>query len=124
MDKKIIKKYKPKIVYTSPKNDLNRDHEEVFNSTLVSCRPQSGVKQIFSYELPGFSKHPLNVNTYENIEKEFSYKIKAFKMYKSEIEKFPHPRSLQSIENMAIMRGIESGLMKAEAFNLVHQINS
>ena len=45
-------------------------------------------------------------------------------MYKSEIEKFPHPRSLQSIENMAIMRGIESGLMKAEAFNLVHQINS
>ena len=25
---------------------------------------------------------------------------------------------------MAIMRGIESGLQKAEAFNLIHQINS
>ncbi len=45
-------------------------------------------------------------------------------MYKSEIEKFPHPRSLKAIENMAIMRGIDSGLQKAEAFNLIHQINS
>tara|TARA_Y100000996_G_scaffold160817_1_gene124452 strand:+ start:2652 stop:3293 length:642 start_codon:yes stop_codon:yes gene_type:complete len=121
---KIIKKYKPKIVYTSPKNDLNRDHEEVFNSTLVSCRPQSGVKQIFSYELPGFSKHPLNVNTYENIEKEFSYKIKAFKMYKSEVMKFPHPRSLLAIENLSIYRGVQSGLKKAEAFELIKSINN
>jgi len=121
---KIIKKYKPKIVYTSPKNDLNKDHEEVFNSTLVSCRPQSGVKQILSYELPGYNKYPLNVNTFENIEKEFSYKIKAFKMYKSEIMKFPHPRSFLAIENLSIYRGVQSGLKKAEAFELIKSTNN
>ena len=73
---------------------------------------------------PGKKSLPYIPDVYEDISKYYEFKIKAFKMYKSEIEKFPHPRSLQSIENMAIMRGIESGLMKAEAFNLVHQINS
>ena len=28
---------------------------------------------------------------FENIEKEFSFKIRGFKKYKSEIEKFPNP---------------------------------
>ena len=43
-------------------------------------------------------------------------------MYKSEIMKFPHPRSLMAIENLAIQRGVESGLKKAEAFQLIRSI--
>ena len=120
----IIKKYRPEIVYTAPKNDLNLDHQVVFNSTLVACRPKSGVKQILCYEIQGNTKVPFVPNVFENIEKEFPYKIKGFKMYKSEIEEFPNARSITAIENLAIMRGIESGLKKAEAFNLIHQINA
>ena len=120
----IIEKYRPEIVYTAPKNDLNLDHQMVFNSTLVACRPKSGVKQILCYEIQGNTKVPFVPNVFENIEKEFPYKIKGFKMYKSEIEEFPNARSIAAIENLAIMRGIESGLKKAEAFNLIHQINA
>ena len=118
----IIEKYKPEIVYTAPKNDLNLDHQMVFNSTLVACRPKSGVKQILCYEIQGNTKVPFVPNVFENIEKEFSYKIKGFKMYKSEIEEFPNPRSIIAIENLAIMRGIESGFKKAEAFELIKKI--
>ena len=118
----IIEKYKPEIVYTAPKNDLNLDHQVVFNSTLVACRPKSGVKQILCYEIQGNTKVPFVPNVFENIEKEFSYKIKGFKMYKSEIEEFPNPRSIIAIENLAIMRGIESGFKKAEAFELIKKI--
>tara|TARA_Y100001936_G_scaffold253570_1_gene319054 strand:- start:4315 stop:4947 length:633 start_codon:yes stop_codon:yes gene_type:complete len=122
---KIIKKINPKIVYTTPNHDINKDHQKVFESTLVVTRPQSSnVKHVLSYEFPGKKLLPYIPDIYEDISKYYEFKIKAFKMYKSEIEKFPHPRSLKAIENMAIMRGIESGLMKAEAFNLVHQINS
>jgi hypothetical protein len=96
----------------------------VFNSTLVACRPKSGVKQILCYEIQGNTKVPFVPNVFENIEKEFPYKIKGFKMYKSEIEEFPNARSITAIENLAIMRGIESGLKKAEAFDLIHQINA
>jgi len=119
----IIEKYRPEIVYTAPKNDLNLDHQIVFNSTLVACRPKSGVKQILCYEIQGNTKVPFAPNVFENIEKEFPYKIKGFKMYKSEIEEFPNPRSIAAIENLAIQRGIESGTRKAEAFELIRVVN-
>ena len=119
----IVEKYRPEIVYTAPKNDLNLDHQMVFNSTLVACRPKSGVKQILCYEIQGNTKVPFVPNVFENIEKEFPYKIKGFKMYKSEIEEFPNPRSIAAIENLAIQRGIESGTKKAEAFELFRVVN-
>ena len=37
---------------------------------------------------------------------------------------FPHPRSIKAIENLAIQRGIESGLKKAESFNLIKMIQN
>ena len=74
------------------------------------------------YELPGSGNQAFYPTVYENIEKEFSYKIKAFNVYKSEVMKFPHPRSLKAIENLAIQRGIESSLKKAEAFQLIRSI--
>ena len=119
---KIIRKYKPKIVYTTP-NDLNRDHQNVYASSLVVSRPySSSVKHLLMYELPGSGNQAFYPTVYENIEKEFSYKIKAFNVYKSEVMKFPHPRSLKAIENLAIQRGIESSLKKAEAFQLIRSI--
>ena len=119
----IIEKYRPEIVYTAPKNDLNLDHQMVFNSTLVACRPKSGVKQILCYEIQGNTKVPFVPNVFENIEKEFPYKIKGFKMYESEVEEFPNPRSITAIENLAIQRGVESGTKKAEAFELIRVVN-
>ena len=35
---KIISKFKPKIVYSPPSHDLNKDHRLVFDSTLVATR--------------------------------------------------------------------------------------
>ena len=120
---KIIKKFKPSIVYSPPSHDLNKDHQKVFESSLVVTRPLvSSVKSLLCYELPGPVREPFRPTIYENVEKEFSYKIKGFKMYKSEIMKFPHPRSINAIENLAIYRGTQSGLRKAEAFELVHSI--
>ena len=122
---KIIQKYNSQIVYTTPHNDLNKDHQLVFESTLVATRPlSSNVKQVFCYELPGIVKTPFQPTVYENIKKELSYKIKAFRMYKSEITKFPHSRSIESIENLSIQRGIESGLQRAESFQLIRSISN
>ncbi len=122
---KIIRKFKPKVVYTVSHNDMNIDHKIVFESTFTATRPQSSsVKQLLTYEIIGSVRNSFHPTIYENIEKEFSFKIKALKQYKSEIEKFPHPRSLQSIENLAVYRGIQSGLKKAEAFELVRFISN
>jgi RNA-binding protein YlmH len=77
---------------------------------------------LLSYECPGPVNQPFRPIVYQNIEKEFSYKLKAFKMYKSEVMKFPHPRSIKAIENLAIQRGVECSLKKAEAFQLIRNI--
>lgn len=120
---KIIRKYNPQIVYTTPYNDLNKDHQIVFESTLVATRPLlSSVKQVLCYELPGLVKIPFQPTVYENIKNEIVYKIKAFRMYESEITIFPHSRSVESIENLSIQRGIESGLQRAESFQLIRSI--
>jgi len=119
----LIKKIKPEIVYTVPDNDFHKDHQKVLESTLVVTRPHSSnVKEVYMYELTESIKTSFNPNVYVNIEKEFKYKIKAFKMYTTEQQKFPFPRSLKGIESLAIQRGIESGLKKAEAFKLIRKI--
>ncbi len=119
---RIIHDFKPEVVYTSPKNDLNLDHQAVFDSTLVACRPKSGVKKILCYEMHGQTKTPFEPNVFENIEKEYDSKVEGFKMYKSEIEKFPNARSIIAIDNLAIMRGIQVGLKKVEGFRLIQEI--
>jgi len=121
----VIDKFKPNSVYTTPYNDLNNDHKLVFDSTLIATRPtSSSVKELICYELPGLTKHPFTPNFYYDVSKYFSHKIRAFKIYKSEVEKFPHPRSIKSLENLAIFRGVESGLSMAESFQIIRKISS
>mgnify|MGYP005630661947 FL=1 len=121
----IISKIKPQVVFTTPHHDLNKDHQIVFDSTLIATRSTTtGVKEILSYELPGVVKTPFLHNRYVDINNQIKYKINAFKMYKSEVEKFPHPRSIKAIENLSIQRGIESGLKNAEAFEIIKSIIS
>lgn len=120
---RIISKYKPRKVYTTPSNDLNKDHQIVFESTLVAARPHSStVRDLLSYEIPAITSTPFRPVIYEDITREMAVKIRAFKCYKSELEKFPHPRSIEAIESLAMKRGFESSLKRAESFELIRSI--
>jgi len=122
---KIIKKYKPKVVYTITDTDLNKDHQIVHESTLIATRPHSsGVKEVISYEIPGQKLKKFSPTLYENANKEIIFKIRAFQCYKSEIMKFPHHRSIEAIRNLAVQRGIESSLNNAEAFEIIRSIRN
>ena len=69
------------------------------------------------------SNHMLfNPNLFIDISKQLNKKIKSFLYYKSEIRKFPHPRSKEGIENIAKFRGASSGLKAAEAFHILRTI--
>ncbi len=120
---KIVKEFKPEIIYTVPPNDLNSDHRAVFESALIVGRPLTGtVKKILCYEVCAIVRTPFEPNIYENVEKEIKFKLNAFKAYKSEVREFPHSRSLKAIKNLARQRGVESGLKMAEAFQLIREI--
>ena len=80
MFEKLIHKYGPEIVYTTPYSDFHKDHLKIHECSLVATRPAaSKVKQVLSYEIPGTVKTSFFPNMYVNINKELPYKIKAFK---------------------------------------------
>ncbi len=120
-----IKDFKPNVIYTTPQNDVNVDHQKVFASTLVATRPykNSILQEVISYEIPSstewFFSSQFSPNVFVDISKEFASKIEAIKAYKNEIREFPHPRSIEALEVITKRWGSVAGFNSAEAFRLV-----
>ena len=123
---KLISKEKPDIVYTSHFKDLNVDHRTVFEAVITACRPFAfSVKEILCFETLSSTEwtfsYDFQPNYFVNIEKELDSKIKAMKVYKNELRKFPHPRSLENIKISAQRWGTVSGFKAAEAFQIIRK---
>tara|TARA_B110000014_G_C20092908_1_gene572424 strand:+ start:513 stop:1229 length:717 start_codon:yes stop_codon:yes gene_type:complete len=126
---KIIHNFKPEVVFTHSNTDLNLDHRIIHNATLTATRPtpNSSVKEVISYEVPSstewnFSTPTFSPNLFIDISKELKFKLKAMSQYKTELRKFPHPRSLEGIETIAKRWGTVCGSKSAEAFSVVREI--
>lgn len=124
-----IIQFKPNIIYTNHFGDLNVDHRITYNATLTACRPLGNkIKELISFEVPSSTEwnYPkrFNPNYFINIEKELPKKIKAFEMFKSEIRKFPHPRSSKNLRLNAERWGSVSGFKAAEAFEMIRKLEN
>lgn len=124
---KEIKIHKPSRIYTNHYGDLNVDHRTVFNATLTACRPTNKlIKELICFEVPSSTEwnYPpqFRPNYFVNIQTQLSKKIIAMKMYKSELRKFPHPRSVEYLTSLARKWGATCGMNAAEAFEIVRKI--
>src|SRR3989338_5266441 len=128
----IVKEVRPDVVYTTSGADLNPDHRLVFEAALVATRPVPGspVKKLLSYEVVSETEwgRALGVfcpNYYVRLDAEYMRKkVVAMQAYASELRPFPHPRSLETLEALAKLRGSEIGEELAEAFTLIRGIES
>jgi LmbE family N-acetylglucosaminyl deacetylase len=126
----VIKEICPEIIYTHYIDDLNIDHQITHRAMITACRPQPGfsVKKICIFEVLSSSDWSLgnsnsfSPNYYVNIESTINLKIKALKVYKSEIRDFPHSRSIESVKSQVTLRGSSVGLSAAEAFIVIREI--
>ena len=123
-----VKKFKPNMVLTHNQYETNIDHKIAYKATEVISRPtkKNTIKKVYSFEIPcsvnwTFNKK-FNPTTYINIQKEFNKKIKAWNCYASEAQPFPFPRSAKALKVLAMYRGMQSGLIMAEAFRLEREI--
>jgi LmbE family N-acetylglucosaminyl deacetylase len=119
----------PEIIYTHYWGDVNQDHRKIFEATLIATRPvpYSKIRKVICYETPSSTEWGINdfhPNLFVNIEKSLEKKLNALQKYEHEIQTFPHPRSLNSIENRAKYWGSSVGLRAAEAFVLFREIKS
>lgn len=125
---KVIDDFAPDVVYTHFPGDINKDHECVYKSTLVACRPVPGqtVKELYSYSVP--SSTEWNVQNTQNVftpnvfvdisggyeEKKYS----AMSAYSTELRDYPHPRSVEALKVLDRAVGVQVGMECAESFML------
>ena len=126
----IIKKFKPDVIYTHTKNDINVDHRAIFNATITATRPSTrvNVKKVICFEVPSSSEwnfgDTFSPNIFVDIKRELSYKKKAIQVYKTELKEFPHPRSVNSLDIIAKRWGTVSGFEASEAFELIRELDN
>ncbi len=127
----VIDEFNPDIVYTHFEGDVNKDHQCVYQSTLVACRPVPGqkVKELYSYSVPSSTEwNPQNPktafvpNVFVDIEGECAEKkYAAMAAYVTELREYPHPRSIEALKILDQAVGLQVGLRCAESF-IAHRV--
>lgn len=124
----IISKIKPCIIFTHFEDDLNVDHKITYNAVITATRPIVGksVKNIYSFEVLSSTewKYPIlfSPDYFVDISRTINKKLNALSTYKTELTKFPHPRSLEAVKMNSELWGIKLGLKNVEAFKVVRII--
>jgi LmbE family N-acetylglucosaminyl deacetylase len=128
---KVIRECQPEIVYLPHRGDIHSDHRIVYYATLVACRPihNNSVRKLLCYETlsetewaPPHGEDYFVPTIFVNISDYLEDKLEAMACYASQLQAPPNPRSLESLENLAKMRGSVIGTAAAEAFMLVREI--
>ena len=100
---------------------------------MVACRPRGNyqVKRVYAYETlsetewgePVQSDWFVPTRFFSFTEEEFTEKLKAMSFFKSQLAPFPASRSLEAIEALAKYRGACISKMRAEAFEVLRDID-
>lgn len=128
--KPVFDSVKPETVYLPHPGDVHRDHQVVFQSAMVCCRPlgDSPPARILTYETvsetdwfaapitPAFTP-----NVFVEITEHLQRKLEACAKYASQMQSPPHQRSLEGLRALAATRGNAVGFHYAEAFMLIRE---
>ncbi len=124
---KIIQDLHPEIVYCQYGGDINRDHEILFKAILVATRPvEEFIEAIYAFDTASSTEwaHPrsFNPDTWIDISSTIEQKLKAMACYESEVRPYPHPRSLDALENRAKAWGNQCCIDAAEVFMTIRRV--
>lgn len=122
-----IRKVDPSIILLPSSKDLHNDHKLINYSVNVATRPHlkenNKLRLILEYEVLSetniYHTGVFTPNLFIDISKTFNNKLKAFSEYKSQIQEVNQPRSPQSLENLARLRGSNINKEYAEAFEVL-----
>ena len=119
-------------VYIPHRGDCHKDHTIIHECAMVACRPLSNcsVKHVYAYETLSETEWgepiaadffiPVKYNTFSV--NEFKKKLDAMSCFKSQLYPFPASRSLEAIEALAKYRGCTLSAERAEAFEVLRDI--
>lgn len=129
---KIIRENRIDTVFIPHRGDCHKDHRTVHDAAMVACRPLAdcSVKRVYAYETLSETEWgeptaadffvPVKYNTFT--EDEFKKKLDAMNCFESQLYRFPASRSLEAIEALAKYRGCTVSVQRAEAFEVLREI--
>ena len=127
----LLQELRPTVIYVPHHGDIHADHRQVHYASLVAARPLAGcsVRRILAYETlsetewaPAMPESAFCPTLFVDIRDYLAEKLEAMACYESKLQPPPHPRSLESIEALARLRGSTVHLHAAEAFLQVREI--
>lgn len=128
-----IQSVRPEVVYMPSPYDAHSDHRIVFEAVtavLKSFHQTSlGVRRILACEVPSETDAGPAAATgsfvphvYSDISGTFDRKLDIMRLFASELQPEPMPRSASAITALARMRGAAIGVVYAEAFMLIREL--
>lgn len=112
----------PDLILTHATTDLNKDHVLTAEVARIVGRPRSKPVSILACEIPSttfWNGAVFDANYYVDITETLENKIRAFEQYDNEIRPYPHPWSREGLELLAKYHGMQCGMGRAEAFQVV-----
>lgn len=127
--KRVYDEVKPDWLIIPGQYDAHSDHHVVYNCCMAAAKTfrATYIKRITTMEIAsetdyGFQKEKFEPNLFIDITEEMEGKMEAMKIYDTEIEKNPFPRSLENIRAHAMVWGGHCISTYAEAFCIMKQI--
>lgn len=124
-----FERIKPSCVILPDYNDAHSDHKCVFEAAYACSKifRRSYIKRILTMEILsetnfGMPCDTFRPNLYIDITDFFDRKIEALNIYDTELDNLPFPRSKDAVRAQAIIRGTEAGVLYAEAFRVIKEI--
>jgi N-acetylglucosamine malate deacetylase 1 len=126
----VINEVRPDTIYMNNRSDIHTDHQVVAKA-LMSCTKSFRypfINKILMYECiseteiaPSLPENLFIPNVFSDISDFIDGKIEIMKLYESEVQHPPLPRSLENIKALARYRGSSCGVNYAEAFMLIRE---
>lgn len=127
--RKVFQEVKPEWILIPGKYDAHSDHHVVYDCCMACAKTFRApyIKRIATMEIIsetdyGAQRETFAPNFFVDISNEIEEKLNAMKIYDTEIENSPFPRSLENIKALAAVRGGACMSRYAEAFCIVKQI--
>ena len=121
----------PDIVFLPHHGDMHIDHRMTVEAAMVALRPVTfpNLKAIYAYETlseTGWNTPSVDnifvPNMFVDIADELETKLQAMACHASQLCKYPHPRSLETIKAVAMHRGATVCKQYAEAFMVIREV--
>ena len=122
--------FQPEEVLLPHQGDVHSDHRITFEAVMACTKwfRYPFIKRVLAYETLSETEFSLDSNKvfhpniFVDISPTLEKKLELLRIYSSELEDFPFPRSITAIKALAQFRGASSGFEYAEAFQLLRGI--